>query len=121
MLASDTLPVVSDTPKSQVESLNKIRKACAEVKKRGLNWLWVDTCCIDKSDNTELSEALNSMYAWYHEADVCLAYLRDVELPRADLELFETLQCDEDDEGNVKRWKGSVPLTVIYDCNYLTI
>ena len=46
------------------------------------------------------------MYAWYNEADVCLAYLRDVELPRADLALFEAVRCEEDDEGNVKQWKA---------------
>lgn len=39
--------------------------------------LWVDTCCIDKSSSAELSEAINSMYAWYEESEVCIAYLDD--------------------------------------------
>jgi hypothetical protein len=32
---------------------------------------------IDKSSSAELSEAINSMFRWYHEATVCYAYLSD--------------------------------------------
>ncbi|TGO09912.1 hypothetical protein BTUL_0150g00170 [Botrytis tulipae] len=42
------------------------------------DWVWVDTCCIDKSSSAELSEAINSMYRWYQESAVCYAYLSDV-------------------------------------------
>jgi hypothetical protein len=38
----------------------------------------VDTCCIDKSNNTELSEAINSMFRWYRNATKCYVYLSDV-------------------------------------------
>ncbi len=47
-------------------------------RESGLDWIWIDTCCIDKSSSTELTEAINSMYAWYEAAEVCFAYLRDV-------------------------------------------
>lgn len=48
----------------------------------GLQYCWVDTCCIDKANNTELSEAIHSMFRWYGEAAKCYAYLSDVpELP----------------------------------------
>lgn len=43
-----------------------------------LRWVWMDTCCIDKSNNSELSEAINSMYRWYEKANLCYAYLSDV-------------------------------------------
>lgn len=33
---------------------------------------------IDKSSSAELSEAINSMYRWYQNAEVCYAYLSDV-------------------------------------------
>ena len=56
----------------------KIRNACAKARHDGFRWLWVDTCCIDKSNSTELSEAINSMYAWYHGAAMCYALLHDV-------------------------------------------
>ncbi|KAG0651479.1 Vegetative incompatibility HET-E-1 [Hyphodiscus hymeniophilus] len=44
----------------------------------GLNYAWVDTCCIDKDSSAELSEAINSMYEWYANAKKCYAYLQDV-------------------------------------------
>ncbi|RYP86623.1 hypothetical protein DL769_000691 [Monosporascus sp. CRB-8-3] len=44
----------------------------------GLQYLWVDTCCIDKSNNTELCEAINSMFKWYQKATRCYVYLSDV-------------------------------------------
>ncbi|KAL8787367.1 MAG: hypothetical protein Q9213_002250 [Squamulea squamosa] len=43
-----------------------------------LDYIWVDTCCIDKKSSTELSEAINSMFDWYAEAAVCFTYLFDV-------------------------------------------
>lgn len=44
----------------------------------GYEYVWIDTCCIDKTSSAELSEAINSMFAWYQEAKVCYAYLFDV-------------------------------------------
>ena len=35
--------------------------------------------CIDKRSSAELSEAMNSMFRWYATANVCYAYLSDVE------------------------------------------
>ena len=42
----------------------KIQKTCQVASKSGLRYAWVDTCCIDKSSSSELSEAINSMYRW---------------------------------------------------------
>ncbi|KAK4032864.1 vegetative incompatibility protein-like protein HET-E-1 [Parachaetomium inaequale] len=47
-----------------------------------LEWVWVDTCCIDKTSSAELSEAINSMYAWYRDSEVCYVYLEDVSASR---------------------------------------
>ncbi|KAI6145781.1 heterokaryon incompatibility protein-domain-containing protein [Pisolithus tinctorius] len=57
----------------------KIIKSCEQAMKDGYEWLWIDTCCIDKRSSTELSEAINSMYRWYRNAQVCYAYLNDVD------------------------------------------
>ncbi|KAJ0303850.1 hypothetical protein COL516b_006292 [Colletotrichum fioriniae] len=57
----------------------KIQSACRVAHDRGYDWLWIDTCCIDKASSSELSEAINSMFRWYKEAAICLAYLSDVE------------------------------------------
>lgn len=56
----------------------KILKSCAQARHDGFEWIWVDTCCIDKKSSAELSEAINSMYTWYWYAEVCYAYLSDV-------------------------------------------
>jgi hypothetical protein len=39
---------------------------------------WIDTCRIDKTSSAELTEAINSIFAWYKHAEVCYAYLSDV-------------------------------------------
>lgn len=52
---------------------------CAEqADKDGLQYFWMDTCCIDKTNSTELNEAINSMFKWYRKATKCYAYLSDV-------------------------------------------
>lgn len=41
----------------------------------GLQCFWVDTCCIDKSNSTELQKAINAMFRWYRDVTkyyVCL-------------------------------------------------
>ncbi|KAI0738924.1 heterokaryon incompatibility protein-domain-containing protein [Daedaleopsis nitida] len=57
----------------------KVRQFALLAEREGFNWIWLDTCCIDKSSSAELSEAINSMYAWYKEAAVCYAYLGDID------------------------------------------
>ena len=57
----------------------KILDACKQAQTDGYEWIWVDTCCIDKRSSAELSEAINSMYRWYGNARVCYAYLHDVD------------------------------------------
>ncbi|PNP44229.1 hypothetical protein TGAMA5MH_03835 [Trichoderma gamsii] len=59
----------------------KIAGAARLAVSRGLDYLWFDSCCIDKSSSSELSEAINSMYLWYEQSAECYAYLSDVEPP----------------------------------------
>lgn len=47
--------------------------------KERLKYIWIDTCCIDKSNTSELSEAINSMFKWYARAEVCYAQIADFE------------------------------------------
>ena len=56
----------------------KILDCCKRAQEDGYEWLWADTCCIDKRSSAELSEAINSMYRWYQNAMVCYAYLHDI-------------------------------------------
>ena len=62
----------------QRDGYRKILDSCEQAKKDGYEWLWVDTCCVDKRSSAELSEAINSMYRWYENAQICYTYLHDV-------------------------------------------
>ena len=59
----------------------KILDTCKQAKQDGYEWVWIDTCCIDKRSSAELSEAINSMYRWYANAQLCYAYLHDFDGP----------------------------------------
>jgi hypothetical protein len=61
------------------EGWNKIQFCARQAKCDNLEYFWVDTCCIDKANNTELSEAINSMFRWYQNASRCYVFLSDVE------------------------------------------
>ncbi|KAI1359986.1 HET-domain-containing protein [Xylaria arbuscula] len=56
----------------------KIEGCCQQAIRDELDFVWVDTCCIDKRSSAELSEAINSMFGWYGKAHVCYVYLGDV-------------------------------------------
>jgi len=56
----------------------KIRFCVTRASNDKLQHFWIDTCCIDKSNNTELSEAIISMFRWYRNATICYVYLADV-------------------------------------------
>ena len=51
-------------------SVAKIQGACKAVKDRrrstreAIDYLWLDTICINQKDPTELTTAINSMYRW---------------------------------------------------------
>ncbi|KAH8733178.1 kinesin light chain 1 [Phaeosphaeriaceae sp. PMI808] len=59
----------------------KIRFCGERAAADSLEYFWVDTCCIDKSTNDELSTAINSMFRWYQRAAKCYVYLTDVSVP----------------------------------------
>ncbi|KAK5122565.1 hypothetical protein LTR85_003828 [Meristemomyces frigidus] len=58
---------------------DKIASTCRQAVTDGLEWAWIDTCCIDKSSSADLSEAINSMYSWYGNSAVCYVFLADLE------------------------------------------
>ncbi|KAE8143740.1 hypothetical protein BDV38DRAFT_276820 [Aspergillus pseudotamarii] len=62
----------------QKNGYNKVQRCCHLARAEGFEYVWIDSCCIDKTSSAELSEAINSMYRWYQEAEVCYAYLADV-------------------------------------------
>jgi hypothetical protein len=60
---------------------SKIIHAAEQARSQGCDYVWVDTCCIDKSSSAELQEAINSMFRWYRNAEVCIVYLGDIAPP----------------------------------------
>ncbi|KAI0438441.1 heterokaryon incompatibility protein-domain-containing protein [Xylaria telfairii] len=56
----------------------KIRFCAEQARRDGLQYFWVDTCCINKSNSAELVETINYMFRWYRAAEVCYVYLSDV-------------------------------------------
>lgn len=56
----------------------KIEQTCQLARQDGLQYAWVDTCCIDKTSSAEVTEAINSMFKWYTDAAVCYAWLADL-------------------------------------------
>jgi hypothetical protein len=72
----------------QKKEFAKLSHTAQLAREDDLNYIWVDTCCIDKSSSSELQEAINSMFFWYERSEICYAYLSDVEDP---------ISFDEDD------------------------
>ena len=62
----------------QTLGYKKIENCGKQALSEGFDYFWVDTCCIDKTNNVEFTEAVNSMFQWYRNAQVCYAYLTDV-------------------------------------------
>lgn len=90
----------------------KIRYTCQQARKDRLEYVWVDTCCIDKSSSAELQEAINSMYRWYAEAERCYVYLSDImgsccRLEDTVISVINTIRIsDEDRAEELDFWHG---------------
>ncbi|KAN0082753.1 hypothetical protein V8E55_008548 [Tylopilus felleus] len=56
----------------------KLQTFCGIVRDAGFHWAWSDTCCINKSDNVELQEALVAMFKWYRGSALVIVFLRGV-------------------------------------------
>jgi hypothetical protein len=95
------------------KGFRKISDFCDEAAARGIDWGWVDTCCIDKTDLIELSLAINSMYAWYRDSAICFAYLSDFQLPQ------RSRYWNEEDLGKSRWFKRGWTLQELIAPEYL--
>jgi hypothetical protein len=96
------------SPRSNSEGIRKVQGCCELARSRGLEWVWVDTCCIDQNSSAELSEAINSMWGWYRDAAECYVYLVDVSAkPERDI-AADLLRFDDTVRGQFRsaRWFG---------------
>jgi hypothetical protein len=75
--------VLNGTYKGKEESYQKLRFCAEQAAQDGLQYFWIDTCCIDTWDNHERSRAINSMFQWYRNAARCYVFLSDVSVSSA--------------------------------------
>ncbi|KAH8586363.1 hypothetical protein B0O99DRAFT_493091, partial [Bisporella sp. PMI_857] len=74
----------------------KIQFCEEQARQDGLLYFWIDTCCIDKRSDAEISRSINSMFRWYRNATRCYVYLSDVSIPPVDI----------NNEGNPRAWES---------------
>ena len=77
--------------KERKEGYRKLKFCTEQAAQDGLQYFWIDTCCIDRWDNNERSRAINSMSEWYRNAARCYVFLSDVSLSAA----METAACND--------------------------
>ena len=91
-------------PTQNRTGFSKIVECCRKARLHSLKYVWIDTCCIDKKDPTELSEAINSMFRWYQHAAICYVYLPDVDLTASEWVPYagkDELTDDDHDEFDI--------------------
>jgi ankyrin repeat protein len=73
-----TFDMFSNDESKSKAGYDKLRFCAQQAKHDGLEYFWVDTCCINKADAVEFQDAINSMFGWYQKATQCYVYLVDV-------------------------------------------
>jgi hypothetical protein len=77
--------------KEKHEGHAKLQFCAKQAAQDGLQYFWIDTCCIDRWDTSERSRAINSMFQWYQNAARCYVFLSDV----STLAATETAPCSD--------------------------
>jgi hypothetical protein len=83
--------------KEKEEGYQKLQFCAERAAQDGLQYFWIDTCCINRWDNNERSKAINSMFQWYQDAARCYVFLSDVSL----------LDATETDTAPCSDWEAS--------------
>ena len=76
----------------------KIRFCGEQARQDGLLYFWIDTCCINKRNDAELSRSINNMFRWYRNATRCYVYLSDV----------PSLLVDVNNNCNPRPWESDI-------------
>ena len=104
------------------EGYHKVIGTCERALHDGFGYVWVDTCCIDKTNQVELSEAINSMFKWYQDAKVCYVLLSDLHVDPAeqDDDQWDTEQNQERDDTEQVHVMSPAELRRFDDSKYFT-
>lgn len=94
-----------DRPVQPVQ-LDKIRGACQIARSQGMQWMWIDNCCINKTNAVEEAESINSMFRWYCDAKVCITYLGDVRSDHSaqGTDVFRSVETGRPSEWFTRGW-----------------
>ena len=87
--------LINDTGEDK-PGYEKIRFCGEQARQDGLQYFWIDTCCINRANYTELSQAINSMFRWYRDATRCYVYLLDVSSAAFDTNEFNPPPWESD-------------------------
>lgn len=82
----------------------KLDGCCEQAIQDGIKYVWIDTCCIDKTSAVELNEAINSMFRWYERSKVCCTFLSDVG-GRGEITAFPTAGSSQGDGRCRSSWR----------------
>lgn len=75
----------------QGQSFPGLEAARGEALRRGVDYVWIDTCCIAKTANIRPAVIINSQFRMYQQSVACFAYLDDLDsLDDANAELWES-------------------------------
>jgi hypothetical protein len=98
-----TLADLTDGTGKKMAGYSKIQFCGEQARRDGLQYFWVDTCCIDKSNAVELQEAITSMFRWYQNAVKCYVYLSDVSTAKRKRSTSLSA-CDWESAFRASRW-----------------
>jgi tetratricopeptide (TPR) repeat protein len=65
------------------DGYRKLEFCAKQAAQDNLQYFWIDTCCIDKWNLSELSKSINSMFQWYMNAKRCYVFLPDISVSTA--------------------------------------
>jgi len=78
--------LMSRDAQHHIQKSAKLQGLCEHARSNNQRYVWVDSCCINQTSSAELTEAINSMFRWYKEAEVCYTYIADVTVADGDNE-----------------------------------
>lgn len=73
-----TLRDLVDNVAYRKAGFTKLQRAADVALRRGLEYFWIDTCCVDGRIIHEVRQAIKTVALWLTKADICFVYLSDV-------------------------------------------
>ncbi|KAH6693391.1 heterokaryon incompatibility protein-domain-containing protein [Leptodontidium sp. MPI-SDFR-AT-0119] len=67
-----------ENPARQLMGFSKVKGACKLAADDGYDWIWIDSCCIDKESSADVDKSINSMWTYYTRSNICYVYMADV-------------------------------------------